>query len=551
MDIKSRKRAITKVSMFVVGIVSAIFLLLSFLFFIGILTKEPIFISLFVLSTLFFLLFLFSTIKLKRDLKKLEQIGFNSVQEVQTASEIGMLKKDSFTKDLNIGKKNYVNMGMNKMGKCKQCGKFGLGLRLNSEGLCPQCQIANLQNKVNELSCPEYQDLAYIREQIEKSNKKLSLLISEITGKQASLAALDNEIESKQKEVINLNNIVEMQEFGVYEPNFEFLKAEEYKNRLSKIREQQKAMIKDKIAVSGYTNWTVNNSLAQGKKMVSDTQKLLLRAFNGECDELVAKVKYNNLDATIKRINASCDAISKLGKVMNISIKPSYKALKIEEVKLAYEYAQAKQKEKEDMKAYREQLREEAKLQKEIEEQRKKILKEQTHYANAIAKLRMQLSEHPDDADLKAKLDELTEQYDETEKAMKNIDYREANKRAGYVYIISNIGSFGENVFKIGMTRRLDPQDRIDELGDASVPFNFDVHAMIFTDDAPKLEAALHNAFEDRKLNLVNHRREFFNVTLDEIKKVVKENYDKTVEFVDVPDAEQYRMSKNIKQSIK
>ena len=127
--------------------------------------------------------------------------------------------------------------------------------------------------------------------------------------------------------------------------------------------------------------------------------------------------------------------------------------------------------------------------------------------------------------------------------ALTDIDYRQANMRAGYVYIVSNIGSFGENVYKIGMTRRLDPQERIDELGGASVPFKFDVHAMIFSDDAPALEAALHRAFEDKKVNIVNQRREFFNVTLDEIKDVVKKNFDKTVEFIDIPDAEQYRVS--------
>ena len=119
--------------------------------------------------------------------------------------------------------------------------------------------------------------------------------------------------------------------------------------------------------------------------------------------------------------------------------------------------------------------------------------------------------------------------------------------KAGYVYVISNIGAFGENVYKIGMTRRLDPQDRIDELGDASVPFNFDVHVMIFSDDAPALESALHRAFEDKKVNMVNQRREFFNVSLEEIKKVIKEHFDKTVEFIDVPDAEQYRISQKIK----
>lgn len=537
--------------MIILYILSTIFLLLSLFFFIGIFSKQSIFIPLFIVTTVFCLLSFLTANKIKKKLKNEPQQFIKTDSTVSNmvspdVKQIHQSIKSITTPQITIPQKSERK---SKMGKCKKCGKFGLGLKLNSDGVCSQCQIADLQAKVSELTCPEYQDLTYIREQIESSNKKLASISSEITSKQASLTTLDKEIENKQKSIINLNNIAEMQEFGIYEPTFEFLKVDEYKSRLTQIREKQKAMVRDKSAVTGFTNWTVNNSLAQGKKMVTDTQKLLLRAFNGECDELVAKVKYNNLDATIKRINASCDAISKLGKVMNISIRPSYKALKIEEVKLAYEYAQAKQKEKEDMKAYREQMREEAKLQREIEEQRKKILKEQTHYANAIAKLRMQLSEHPDDEDLKAKLNELTEQYDETEKAMKDIDYREANKRAGYVYVISNIGSFGENVFKIGMTRRLDPQDRVDELGDASVPFNFDVHAMIFTDDAPKLEAALHNAFEDRKLNLVNHRREFFNVTLDEIKKVVKDNYDKTVEFIDVPDAEQYRMSKNIKQS--
>ena len=142
---------------------------------------------------------------------------------------------------------------------------------------------------------------------------------------------------------------------------------------------------------------------------------------------------------------------------------------------------------------------------------------------------------------------ELENQLSDIEKAINDIDYREANQKAGYVYVISNIGAFGPDVYKIGMTRRLDPQERVDELGDASVPFNFDVHAMIFSDDAPALEAALHKAFEDRKLNMVNTRREFFNVTLDEIKEVVKRNFDKTVEFIDIPDAEQYRISQKLK----
>ena len=208
-----------------------------------------------------------------------------------------------------------------------------------------------------------------------------------------------------------------------------------------------------------------------------------------------------------------------------------------------------KQEEKEAQKEARAAMREAAQVHKEIEEQRKAIDKEQTHYKNALQKLLKQIetSSSPSE-DLLQKKAELESQLEAIDKKIKELDYREANQRAGYVYVISNIGAFGENVYKIGMTRRLDPQDRVDELGDASVPFNFDVHAMIFSDDAPALEAALHKAFENRKVNMINQRREFFNVTLDEIKDVIRKNYDKTVEFIDVPEAEQFRETQKIKQ---
>jgi len=197
------------------------------------------------------------------------------------------------------------------------------------------------------------------------------------------------------------------------------------------------------------------------------------------------------------------------------------------------------------------QEREAAKLQREIAEQRKKAEKEENHYERALSDLNKQLLNSPEDPDLLRKKQVLEDTLSKIEKSLIDLDYREANQRAGYVYIISNIGAFGENIYKIGMTRRLDPQERVDELGDASVPFKFDVHAMIFSDDAPALEAALHRAFEDKKVNMVNTRREFFNVTLDEIKTVVKNNFDKTVEFVDVADAEQYRISLRMKEQLK
>lgn len=248
----------------------------------------------------------------------------------------------------------------------------------------------------------------------------------------------------------------------------------------------------------------------------------------------------------------SYEAISKLGTIMSVAITSQYFNAKYEELCLALEYRMKKQEEKEEQKEIRARLREEAKLQKEIEEARKKVLKEKSHYTNALEKLETQIAKADgnEKVELLNKKSEIESQLSEIQKSIENIDYREANARAGYVYVISNIGAFGENVYKIGMTRRLEPQDRVDELGDASVPFKFDVHAMIFSDDAPALENALHKAFENRKVNMVNSRREFFNVTLDEIEEVVKQNFDKTVEFTRFAPAEQYRESLKIKECL-
>lgn len=281
--------------------------------------------------------------------------------------------------------------------------------------------------------------------------------------------------------------------------------------------------------------------------MVKDTQKLLLRAFNSECDGLISKVKYTNFDTYLNRIYKSSEAVSKLGSMMGISITQSYLDAKVKELRLAFEYQQKKQEEKEALREARAAQREAAKLQKEIEMERKKFEKEQTHYETALLKILKSLHNEPENQELINKKQELENHLTEIEHSLKDIDYREANQKAGYVYIISNIGAFGPNVYKIGMTRRLDPQERIDELSGASVPFRFDVHAMIFSDDAPALEAALHRAFEDKKINMVNNRKEFFCVTLDEIKDVVRKNFDKTVEFIDVADAEQYRISQKMK----
>ncbi len=420
-------------------------------------------------------------------------------------------------------------------------------------------ELGSLKEKYNDLQAlltPEMQDALALQERIRDLNQAVTSqqkMIEEInrtiSTKEEAINELDSIISAKQKSLISLDDEILVQEFGLYQPHFDFANSLDYKEKLESVRAQQKALIKNGQAVSGNQNWQVNGSATKGKKMVSDTQKLLLRAFNTECDELVSKVKYTNFDASLNRIYKSAEAISKLGVIMDIAVRSSYLDLKVKEIRLAFEYQLKKQEEHESQKAARAELREAARLQKEIAAQRAKIEKEQTHYTTAYEKIMKQLAQSPDDNALLQKKVELESHLNDIDKAIQDIDYREANQKAGYVYIISNIGAFGPDVYKIGMTRRLEPQERIDELGDASVPFNFDVHAMIFSDDAPALEAALHRAFETRKLNMINTRREFFNVTLDEIKEVISANFDKTVEFIDIPDAEQYRISQKMKQT--
>lgn len=407
-------------------------------------------------------------------------------------------------------------------------------------------QIENLKSQLS----PEQQNAIDMEQKIreldktlQERRKKLADIEKEISKNSEEVKNHKNIIRSLKNQIVNLEDEITMQSFGVYRPTYAFANSDLYKARLADVRERQKQMIKNGAACSGATNWAVNGNSSQGNKMIKDMQKLLLRAFNVECDDIINNVKVSNYSRSLERIHKTRDQISKLGTIMSISITDGYVRLKVEELNLALDFEMKKAEEKERIKEERERQREEAKAQKEIEEARKKLQKEQLHYKNALLAVQEQLLKSPDNQDLLAKKRELELNIADTDKAIEDVDYREANKRAGYVYVISNIGAFGENIFKIGMTRRLEPMERVNELGDASVPFNFDVHALIFTDDAPGLEAALHNAFEKKKVNKINPRREFFNVSLEEIKAEVRKNFDKTVEWIDVAEAEQYRQS--------
>ncbi len=375
-----------------------------------------------------------------------------------------------------------------------------------------------------------------------------------LDAKKLEVKSLDEKLKELSLSIRDIDDMASFEEYGMHTPKYSCMNSDEYAGLIKDLRVKQKEMIRSKSALSYFNNWTVDGSKSKGTAMNNDNMKMVLRAFNNECDVLISKVKFNNIEAIRAKIKKAAEQIDRLNKRNRISIKPQYVNLKLDELDLVYEHAVKKQEEKEAMRAARAEEREAAKLAKEIAEARAKLMKEQTHYGNALKELsdKLALATDQDEiTELNLKITEINGKLQEINKGMQDIDYREANQRAGYVYVISNIGSFGEDVYKIGMTRRLEPQDRIDELSSASVPFNFDVHAMIFSDDAPSLETALHNAFDDKKINLVNGRKEFFKVQLEDIEKEVKKNHTKLVEFNDTADAEQYRETKMLlKQSL-
>ncbi len=221
--------------------------------------------------------------------------------------------------------------------------------------------------------------------------------------------------------------------------------------------------------------------------------------------------------------------------MMEMRVSPEYHALRITELELTADYLFKQQEEREAAREERERLREERKAEQELAQQREKLDKERAHYANTLAALRAQGGTK--------EVEEVENRLRDIDAAIEMNDFRVANIRAGYVYVISNIGSFGKSVVKIGMTRRLEPMDRIRELGDASVPFPFDIHALYFSDDAVTLENELHNSFGARRVNHANLRREFFFATPEEVRDVLAAKVGNLLEYASRPDAEQYYQS--------
>lgn len=327
-------------------------------------------------------------------------------------------------------------------------------------------------------------------------------------------------------------------EMGVYEPHFDFSDSEEYKSAIEATRAKQKKMISAKTAVFCKTEWTIEGSKAKGQTMINRVSKLTLRAFNNECDAAIGNARWNNVNAMEKRIVRAKEQIDNLNESLNIIIGADFLQSKLDELFLTHEYREKLKAEKDERAEAARLAREEQKLQRDMEDAQA----EEEHYARLLERAKAEAAGFVGD-----KLDAFREQIDVLEhdlaaaheKAERARSLAERT-RSGYVYVVSNIGSFGDGVIKIGLTRRLDPVDRIRELGDASVPFTFDTHAIIYSDDAPSLEKALHGAFESTRINIQNYRKEFFRAGIDEVETVVRRLSPNASFFKDI-EAQEYR----------
>lgn len=351
------------------------------------------------------------------------------------------------------------------------------------------------------------------------------------------IAALETVLaQSGTSDVIELNDQRVLQDVGIYRYHHPLEDAAAYKERLTALNARIDEVVKTGRAVFAADLFTLDGSLAKGRKMVGDLSKLMLRAYNAEADNCVRSLRNGNISTAKKRLEKAMTAIEKLGVIMEMRVNPDYHQMRVEELELTADYQMKIQEEKERAREERELLREQRKAEQELAAERERLEKEKAHYQTALQGLR--------DRGDAAAADDLAGRLAEIEQAIEANDYRTANIRAGYIYVISNVGALGPGIVKIGMTRRLEPRDRVRELGDASVPFLYDTHALFFSDDAVTLENQLHTAFAHRRVNHVNHRREFFFATPAEVRDLLMQKVGGLLEFNESPEAPEYYQSR-------
>ena len=343
-----------------------------------------------------------------------------------------------------------------------------------------------------------------VSERRRKLQEEISLATQQINAARQELAEIQARLQEYELEL-------DMEEMGFYQPKFEFEDSLKYAEALDLIREAQKELIRQKLVLDGVTSTTPTAMRKLGI--------LAVDALNGDASTIISAVTYSNFEASKEKFRVEFDKINRLLEATGIRISPKYLELKIKEMAIAYDYREAEEKAKQEQAELKEMMREEEAARVEAEIAREKDIEEERRYQQALETAREELESKSDEEReiYQKKILELEAQLQEAKAKHERATSMAQITKRGYVYIISNLGSFGDGVFKIGVTRRNEPDQRIRELGDASVPFGFDVHALVHDDDAPALEAALHNHFQAKRINKVNLRKEIFRVSMDEI----------------------------------
>ncbi|MFC1439767.1 DUF4041 domain-containing protein [Streptacidiphilus sp. N1-10] len=375
----------------------------------------------------------------------------------------------------------------------------------------------------------ETAEMRAVGQEAGKTRKDLEKAQRELFEAQGRLA-------QAQSQIVVTEEAAMLQQVGVYNYQHPLQDSIAYRTRLDSLQAEIKQLIRVGQAVQSISQWTVNGSQREGKKMVQDFSKLMLRAYNAEADQAVRTMRPHRVGPLVDRLYKTRETIAKLGATMQIRIADSYHDARVRELWLTADYLQKKDEEKEAQREARARQREEERAQREFDREREKLDKERNHVQAALQRLR-ERGDTEGILDLESKLADI-------ESALRSVEARAANIRTGYVYVISNVGAFGDRMVKIGLTRRLEPLDRIYELSGASVPFRFDVHALIFSDDAVGLETQLHQHFADRRVNQVNTRREFFYVSPSEVRDALQTYAGQhLIEFTDEPEALEWRAS--------
>jgi hypothetical protein len=387
---------------------------------------------------------------------------------------------------------------------------------------------------------------------LENAHKIATKIENEANTKAESVAGeaweAKNNAEQYQKTVKAMKNIIKGYGDEYLIPNHSLLDdlAEEYNHKkagqeLAQIRAIIKSMIEqNKVAECDYVESYRKTTAIE----------FVLDAFNGKVDTAMAKVKHDNYGKLLQSLKDAFRLVNHNGKAFkNARITNRYFEVILEQLKLAVTVHEIKKQDLQEQREIRDAIREEEKARRDFERARKEVEKEEKMLEKARKEIEEKLLKAADEdrAKFEQELEEIKQKLlIAEEKGQRALSMAQQTKR-GHVYIISNVGSFGENVFKIGLTRRLEPLDRVKELGDASVPFTFDVHAMIHSEDAPKLEKELHETFNSERVNKVNYRKEFFSIPINEIKAKV-DTFKLETHWTMKAEALQYRESIEMKK---